>query len=448
MTTVTLHDVAHRLSKQHAHAIAEAHERAASHTASPDCGQENERSGPPRPRALVSDSWNRCLAAGVDPGAGFAPLVLDTPELRAYRGRHELGRVVPLINEVLGAAALACDSLLAIADQHGRLLWLHGPPQALRRAEAINFLEGTAWDESSAGTNAVGTALQLGIPVQIRGPEHFAQPVQAWSCTAAPIRDPATGQIIGAIDVTGGRDVESPQALAMVLATARLAETELARLQASDLASTPPLGRTNSAPARWGHALPAMTIEALGRDDCQVTMGEHTRRLSQRHSEILLILAGHPNGLTGDQLAVELNPEDAGQSTLRAEMTRLRSVLGACHVDSRPYRLTTRTRCDWMSVETHLDAGRLAEALSAYRGPLLPRSEAPYVVNRRERLDNRLRRAVLDRNDADLFLAWTRTTWGCDDLDMWHAQTTLLTPGSALHSIARAEAARLDITLR
>ena len=69
-------------------------------------------------------------------------------------------------------------------------------------------------------------------------------------------------------------------------------------------------------------------------------------------------------------------------STLRAEMTRLRTLLGPDVLASRPYRLVVDTESDWGSVGAHLAAGRVRDALQAYKGPLLPGSEAPVVVAR------------------------------------------------------------------
>ena len=58
----------------------------------------------------------------------------------------------------------------------------------------MNFAEGTLWSEGGAGTNAIGTAIALDHAVQVFGPEHFSDPVQRWTCSAAPIHDPDTGE--------------------------------------------------------------------------------------------------------------------------------------------------------------------------------------------------------------------------------------------------------------
>jgi len=391
-------------------------------------------------RDLVAASWRRSADAGVPVDAPAAPVAVPADELSDYRDAHPLARVFPLLYDVLGRAAEECDSVLAVGDARGRLLWASGRPGALRRAERIHFVEGAAWDEASAGTNAPGTALRLDAPVQILAAEHFARPVQQWTCAAAPIHDPVTQAVLGVVDVTGGDDIATPQALAMVRAAARMAEAELGRLIAVR-AVPPPVAHR---PAFADPASAAPTLAALGRPDCLVEIGDRTLRLSPRHSEIAVLLVDHPDGLSGDRLAVELYRDDVRASTMRAELTRLRALLGSELLDSRPYRLRGDVRCDWVTVERALTDGRLADAVRAYRGPLLPQSDAPGVVARRDRLELRLRAAVLTSGDPDLMGAWTRTRWGAEDLEMWQRQLDLAAPGSPLRAVAAAEAARLD----
>jgi transcriptional regulator of acetoin/glycerol metabolism len=92
---------------------------------------------------------------------------------------------------------------MAICDDHGRLLRVEGHANVIRKAEAMNFVPGARWDEAHAGTNAPGTAAAVDHEVQIFATEHFSRLAQPWTCSAAPIHDPRTGHILGAIDVTG-----------------------------------------------------------------------------------------------------------------------------------------------------------------------------------------------------------------------------------------------------
>ena len=382
-------------------------------------------------REVVAESWRRCAEDGVDADSVAAPVGVASDELISYREAHPLSHVFPLLYDVLGRAAEECDAVMAVGDADGRLLWVCGKPEILARAESINFAEGAAWSERHAGTNAPGTALRVDAPVQILAAEHFRRTVQPWTCSAAPIHDPIGHGILGVVDVTGGGDVGGPQTLALVRAAARMAEAELGRI----------LAGTGSVATSWLGGPSAM---ALGRPDCQLTVEGRSIRLSLRHSEILVILADQLDGLTGDQLAIELYRDDVSTSTLRAEVTRLRGLLGTDLLDSRPYRLKRLIGCDWLAVTAALEAGQIRDALRTYRGPLLPNSEAPGVVERREALARQLRTAVLASRDLDLMTAWTRSRWGADDLQMWQAQAEASPSSSPLRALALAESIRLN----
>src|ERR1700677_4523460 len=216
-------------------------------------------------RDMVADSWLRSIAAGINADASEPPITLEGHELGDYRAEHPLSRIFPLLYDVLGRAAEECDSVMAVADEHGQLLWVCGPPGVLRRAEAISFVEGAQWDEEHAGTNAPGTALRLDAPVTIKAMEHFVLPVQQWSCAAAPIHDPVSRRILGIVDITGGEDIGSPQTIAMIRAAARMAESELARLSSHPATALwrPPMAAGAhdlvAGPAAGGAARPGAT---------------------------------------------------------------------------------------------------------------------------------------------------------------------------------------------
>ena len=404
-----------------------------------------EQGGTAGVRELVADSWLRSVAAGIKADTSAPPITLDRSVLRQYRAEHPLAQIFPLLSDVLGQAAQECDAVMAVADEHGQLLWVSGSTGVLRRAEAISFVEGAQWDEAHAGTNAPGTALRLDSPVTIRAAEHFVRPVQRWSCAAAPIHDLTTGRVLGVVDVTGGDDIGSSQTSAMIRAAARMAEAELARIAA---VRQPWGSATAMAMSRLqARAAGGLQLLALGRPDMLLAAGGRSLRLSLRHSEILAVLATHPDGLSGDELAVMLYPGDISPATLRAEVVRLRSLLGADVLASRPYRLCSEVTSDWAAVAARLAAGDLAGALKLYPGPLLPPSEAPEVVRLRADLHGWLRALVLADGGQELVVSWTQSRWGADDLEMWHRQCALLPSRSPLRPRAEAMVERLDAEL-
>jgi GAF domain-containing protein len=402
-----------------------------------------EQGGTAGVREIVADSWLRSVAAGIKADTSDPPITLDRSVLRQYRAEHPLAQIFPLLSDVLGQAALECDAVMAVADEQGQLLWVSGSTDVLRRAEAISFVEGAQWDEAHAGTNAPGTALRLDSPVTIRAAEHFVRPVQRWSCAAAPIHDLTTGRILGVVDVTGGDDIGSAQTSAMIRAAARMAEAELARIAAV----RQPWGSATAMAPSQARAAGGLHLQALGRPDLVLAAAGRSLRLSLRHSEILAVLATHPGGLSGDELAVMLYPGDISPATLRAEVVRLRSLLGADVLASRPYRLCSEVTSDWAAVAARLAAGDLAGALTLYPGPLLPPSEAPEVVRLRADLHGWLRALVLADGGQELAVNWTQSRWGADDLEMWHRQCALLPSRSPLRPRAEAMVERLDAEL-
>lgn len=390
-------------------------------------------------RAEVTASWERSAAAGVDVTQREAPIALETPDLRGQREAHALARVFPLLDDVLGREVRDCGAVMALADAEGTLLWVCGTPERLREAERIGFVEGSNWDERLAGTNAPGLALATGRDAFITRDEHFRSAVRSWSCAATPIHDPGTSRVLGVLDVTGGDALVVPQTMAMVRAAARLAEAELAR-------QAPP-------PARGDRATGLrIVLELLGHDEALVTVddgrGKLARlRLSRRHSEILALLASSPAGLSGDELGALLYEEDGGSSTLRAELNRLRGLLGDELLASRPYRLAAPVTGDWLAVEAQLAAGDLRGAMRGYGGPVLPRSTAPGVVRLRESLAASLRQALLRSGAPDLMSTWTRSGWGRDDYDMWLAQRSVVPASSPMRALVEGQIARLDADL-
>ncbi|MEU6849410.1 GAF domain-containing protein [Actinacidiphila alni] len=384
--------------------------------------------GPPPSRPLVAESWQRSASAGANPSGGRPPPIrMARDELADYRPRHPLAALLPLFRRLLGASAADDGHVFAICDADGMLLWVEGDTAALSRAERIRFVEGAVWTEAQAGTNAPGTALAVGRPVQIRGSEHFSAAVHPWSCAAAPIRDPADGRLLGVIDITGDRGVGTPMALALVRATALAAEGELGRHAAGATA-----------------AAPVVRLKALGRDRAVVETDGQIRRLSPRHSEIVVALALAGGGMTGERLAVDLSELDLGSSTVRAELTRLRTVLGPGVLGSRPYALLPPVRSDFGAVLALLAEGRVDRAMALYAGPLLPSSQAPTVVEHRRALKQQLRGAVLADGDPALLRRWVDTCWGADDATAWLTLAHRLTDGSPQQAAAAARALALD----
>jgi signal transduction histidine kinase len=157
------------------------------------------------PRPLILASWQRSHAVQVDPARRWAPLAIAREtELHELREANEqlVYAARPVMSHLTDFLA---DSgyVVVLSDAHGRLLDVIGDPAIRRRLARIDFVPGSDWSEAAAGTNAIGTALADSHVVQLMAAEHYCEGWQDLTCTAAPIRHPLTGEVIGVLDLTG-----------------------------------------------------------------------------------------------------------------------------------------------------------------------------------------------------------------------------------------------------
>ncbi len=156
-------------------------------------------------RSLIQESWLRCHAMQVNPARRIAPLAMTREvQLENVRAANDLlmRATRPVMSYLIDFLA---DSgyVVVLSDAHGCLLDVIGDATIRRQLARIDFIPGGNWSEGAAGTNAIGTALADGHVVQLMASEHYCDGWQDLTCTAAPIRHPLTGAIIGALDVTG-----------------------------------------------------------------------------------------------------------------------------------------------------------------------------------------------------------------------------------------------------
>lgn len=410
-------------------------------------------------RTVVGESWVRSALHGVDPDTTVPRVELTGHVLRDHRDAHPLAAAMPLLRRLLVDAAPG-PHIVAVGDASGRLLWVEGDHRLRGSAEAMHFVEGANWHERSAGTNAPGIALALDHEVQVFASEHFARGVQRWSCSAAPLHDPDTGAVLGVLDLTGeDHHLASPQALALVRTAAAAVEMELRALRLSghlptpriapDDRRTPRAGRerprpgpgtasgTRSPAADAAPAPASPVLRVLGRDGALLSLDGRDVELSIRHSEILLLLARNPRGLTGEALGARLHELDASPVTVRAEMSRLRRLLGPGLLASRPYRLLRAPATDVDEVRRHLARGSYREALKVCAGPVLPRSQAPGVAEIRDGLQAEVCEVLGANAPPGVLLAWAEDPEWRDDPRVLTAALRSLDPASPGHAALR-----------
>ncbi|HEY5189421.1 MAG TPA: GAF domain-containing protein [Solirubrobacteraceae bacterium] len=436
-------------------------------------------------RDPIEASWRRSAAAGVDPsGQQVAPIVADTDEATARWEVHPLCVMAPVIRACLAASADESRHLIVVSDANGVLLWVEGNANVrMRAAESMNFAEGTLWSEGAAGTNAIGTALAAEHAVQVFASEHFNEVVQAWTCAAAPVTDPDTGQVIGIIDLTGEMSTVHPHSMAVATATAQAVEAQLrcsmlvrdgrlltrfgdhlgagqgpralvapsGRVIASQPLGWLPTGRLNLPPG--GGRVPigggrSLIAEALGCEDAYVVRGAEgmARGTGVTRDALTLSLLGRERAsadLGGRQLGLRLRHSEiltllcANPEGMTSEELSL-GVYGEPHrsggirveisrlrkllgdcIETDHYRLRGGVASDVAQVCGLLHRGDVRHAAERYPGPLLPASTAPGVVAEREALEGWLRQSVMSAGDREALWAWLQTPSGSHDLAAW-----------------------------
>jgi len=136
-----------------------------------------------------------------------------------------------------------------------------------------------------------------------------------------------------------------------------------------------------------------LRLEVLGRQRARITVAGQLTTLSPRHSEIAVLLMLEPAGLSAKQLGQELHGPGSNPITVRAEVSRLRQLLGDALV-SNPYRFEADLDSDWGLVQRLIERGDLAAAAEHHRGPLLVGSGIPAIVAARDRTERALSRAT------------------------------------------------------
>jgi transcriptional regulator of acetoin/glycerol metabolism len=372
----------------------------------------------PELRGVIVDSWRRCRAAGVDVVGGLAPVLFGGDEAGERWSTSPLAAAEGVLRSLLDDVRAEGEQVLLVCDADGTLLWIDGDERMIDQARGVHLMRGARWSEGAAGTNAMGTALAVDHSLQVFSAEHFAAPVHGWTCSAAPLHDPVTGEVVGVLDLSGPLQTAHPHSLALVTAAARMVEGVLAREAAArEAAAREDAALRGAFPVAVPR--PGLRVRALGRDRAEVEVsGGETVTLSRRHSELLVLLALRPEGMTAEEVAIATHGDFGKPVTARAELSRLRRILGR-RLLAEPYRLDAPARADFLTAQQRAASSesRLDTLLDAYPGPLLPRSETPLIVEAREALDFRIRQAILRSGTTHHLHRWVHSAAGRDDLE-------------------------------
>ncbi|HZR54070.1 MAG TPA: GAF domain-containing protein [Streptosporangiaceae bacterium] len=362
-----------------------------------------------RPRPVIADSWRRARRGGLDPWAEPEVPRADPDDIERRRKLTPLGDVLELLSLGLASCADAAVHVMTIVDDEGHVLWREGSPAVRRRADRAGLVVGSVLRETTVGTTGVGTALAVQRPLQVFAAEHFVRTLHPWVCTAAPVRDPVDGRLLGVLDVSGPAATAHPNTLALVCSMAKHAEAalrsahrdaveQLRQVAAPLLArigqpaivadrngwvaaatgvlppervllpEAPRAGLAHVAPVGLCQLEPLYDgwLIRLGRDEpddpttvrldlraapplllASTPSGTWRYVLSPRQAEVLFLLARSPGGYSAAELSAELYGDTGHAVAIRSQLSRLRARLGSL-ISHRPYRFhpSLEVSCD------------------------------------------------------------------------------------------------------
>ena len=154
---------------------------------------------PPDLRPDIQASWRRCRASGLAPETRLDSLGFDLEFDRESRLIRAARPVVDHLVETLSGTA----TCLILTDPRARILdrWT-GEHSLQGMLDKVSAAPGAHYDETAAGTNGLGTAVEDRRVAQVFGPDHFVEALRAFSCIGVPIRHPVTGRFEGVLDIT------------------------------------------------------------------------------------------------------------------------------------------------------------------------------------------------------------------------------------------------------
>ncbi|MFB5283721.1 sigma-54-dependent Fis family transcriptional regulator [Peribacillus sp. Hz7] len=178
-------------------------------------------------RRQILDSWSRCQSMGINPEQKQARTALTSFELEKLLSESELYLAAKPIIDHIYDTLIGTGYLITLNDESGKMIYLKGEPDIMRKMEKMNFSPGMDWSEGAAGTNAIGTSIVSKKPIQVFSAEHFCEGFHPMTCSSSPIFHPYTKNIIGAIDFTGLWPSTQPHTLGLAVSLAQMIEQQL-----------------------------------------------------------------------------------------------------------------------------------------------------------------------------------------------------------------------------
>src|SRR5699024_6660235 len=167
---------------------------------------------------VILSSWKRCKQNSIDylKNKAYIEYIDDSLKDKKEQNQFLLDIAKPYMEEFY-QSFYDPNVLVMLSDNSGVIIEGKANRQMWSEVEKRHFIPGSNWGELRSGTNAIGTALVEEKPVHVFSSEHYCQGWHSWVCTAAPIRDPLTNQIIAVLDMTSKSELAHEHNLQLVI---------------------------------------------------------------------------------------------------------------------------------------------------------------------------------------------------------------------------------------
>ncbi|HZK02217.1 MAG TPA: sigma-54-dependent Fis family transcriptional regulator [Anaerovoracaceae bacterium] len=168
-------------------------------------------------RPEILDSWKRSRSYLVDPYRSKTT-ILPPEELKSrIKSNRLLIEISRPYMEKLYSVVKGSGFYLLLIDKDGYILDLIGDKDIIDHGRIYSKLVvGANRSEQFAGTNAIGTGLELLKPIQIWGNEHYIKHHKDYSCSSSPIFN-TEGELLGCLNITGRSTESHPHTLGMII---------------------------------------------------------------------------------------------------------------------------------------------------------------------------------------------------------------------------------------
>lgn len=176
---------------------------------------------------LISESWSRCIDAGLDPNVAPPAFQLTARELREQRQEDETvhrfaaAQIQALYQQIAGS-----NFMIAFGNARGTVLETVSDGAFRDSKPGKTIIPGSVWLEETRGTNAMGTTAIIRQPLIVHGEEHFFLNHSDVSCFAAPVFH-SSGDLAGVLDASSDCRARNQHTLVLVQMAATHIENSL-----------------------------------------------------------------------------------------------------------------------------------------------------------------------------------------------------------------------------